>query len=59
MDKQDKFICALTLIGAALVIAGIAMINVPAAFIVAGCLIFFTGVRMAKEKAKFTKHNSF
>ena len=48
MDKQDKFICALILIGAALVIAGIAMMNVPAAFIVAGCLIFYTGMRMGK-----------
>lgn len=55
MDKEDKAIVILVLLGMLLVVTGIALISVPAALIVAGALLVAVAVDIARRKVEQTK----
>ena len=48
MDKEDKAIVILVLLGMLLVVTGIALISIPAALIVAGVLLVAVAANIAK-----------
>ncbi|WP_443683195.1 hypothetical protein [Phascolarctobacterium faecium] len=55
MDKEDKAIVILVLLGMLLVVTGIALISIPAALIVAGVLLVAVAVNIARQKVEQTK----
>ncbi len=50
MDKEDKAIVVLVLLGMLLVVTGIALISIPAALIVAGALLVAVAGSIARRK---------
>ena len=50
MDKEDKAIVILVLLGMLLVVTGIALISIPAALIVAGVLLVAVASILPGEK---------
>ena len=55
MDKEDKAIVILVLLGMLLVVTGIALISIPAALIVAGVLLVVVAANIARRKVEQTK----
>lgn len=55
MDKEDKAIVILVLLGMLLVVTGIALISIPAALIVAGVLLVAVAANIARRKSKTNK----
>lgn len=55
MDKEDKAIVILVLLGMLLVVTGIALISIPAALIVAGVLLVAVAANIARRKVEQTK----
>lgn len=55
MDKEDKAIVILVLLGVLLVVTGIALISIPAALIVAGVLLVAVAANIARRKVEQTK----
>lgn len=56
MDKEDKAIVILVLLGMLLVVTGIALISIPAALIVAGVLLVAVAANIARRKVEQTKN---
>ena len=52
MDKEDKAIVILVLLGMLLVVTGIALISIPAALIVAGVLLVAVAANIARRKVE-------
>ena len=55
MDKEDKAIVILVLLGMLLVVTGIALISILAYFIVAGVLLVAVAANIPIRKVKQTK----
>lgn len=55
MEKEDKTIVILVLLGMLLVVTGIALISIPAALIVAGVLLVAVAANIARRKVEQTK----
>ena len=55
MDKEDKAIVILVLLGMLLVVTGIALISIPAALNVAGALLVAVAVNISRPKVEQTK----
>ena len=55
MDKEDKAIVILVLLGMLLVVTGIALISIPAVLIVAGVLLVAVAVNIARRKVEQIK----
>lgn len=55
MDKEDKAIVILVLLGVLLVVTGIALISIPAALIVGGVLLIAVAANIARRKVEQTK----
>ena len=55
MDKEDKAIVILVLLGVLLVVNGIALISIPAALIVGGVLLIAVAANIVRRKVEQTK----
>lgn len=56
MDKEDKAIVILVLLGMLLVVTGIALISIPAALVVAGVLLIVIAANGARRREGQTKN---
>lgn len=55
MEKEDKLLAIMVVLGMLLVVTGIALISIPAALIVAGVLLVAVAVNIARQKVEQTK----